>query len=127
MPLRGIRHDLLSNYGRRGELFPPSSALFCGPGQELRLQRIRHRDGVALRRELTGGRVHAEDDGVVAGLVGDDDPATGRVEGETARGLAAGGNMLHEAQAAGLFVDRENHEAVVAAVGRVEEFAVGVD
>ena len=65
---------------------------------------------------------------IVAGvLVGGEQERAGRVDAEVARGLAAGRLVADRREPAGRGVDREDRDAVVAAVRAVEELARGMD
>ena len=60
---------------------------------------------------------------VLVSWVGGQEPSTGGVDGEVAGSLALGGFVAQAGQAAGGLVDREHGDAVVAAVGAVDELA----
>ena len=89
--------------------------------------RSRDWDRCSSRREPAGFIVDAEDDGVVALLVGADEPMAGWVKGKIARGLAERRSHLDEGQHSRPWVDRENGDGIGPAVGGVEKFSVGMD
>src|SRR5947207_425614 len=88
-------------------------------------QADRHRDVYRTfsRPELARGSVDAEDDDAVRVLVGDQKKGAGRVDPEVAWRLDPVRLVAHVAQRARPRVDRENGDAIVAAVRAVEEFA----
>jgi hypothetical protein len=78
--------------------------------------------------ELAGVGIAAQDDERVRGLVAEQEPAAGGVEGEETGVLAAVGGVLFEVERAGFAVDGEDGDGVAGdAVGDVEEAAVGGD
>src|SRR5712692_3539051 len=89
----------------------------------------RHRDlDRTLRRpQLAGVGVDTEDDDAVRVRVGDQKEGAGRVDAEVARRLDPVRLVPHIAQRTGLRIDRENGDAIVAAVRAVKKFARRVD
>ena len=84
-------------------------------------------DRCARGCETTRFFVEAEDGDGAAVLIFGEEPAAGRIEGEVARGFAKGRDAFDVGELAGGFVDGVNDEGIGAAVGAVEEPAVGVD
>ena len=100
-----------------------------GPVRSRRKQHadgLRHGDDTAGGGQAAGAGIDLEGDEVVAVLVGADQPlAVGR-ELEIARVLAAAGRDLHQLERA-VGLDREDRDALVAAVGGVEGLSVSTD
>ncbi len=71
--------------------------------------------------EVAGLGVDAEGDDGVGVLVGGEEPVARGVDGEVAGGLTPGGFVGKAGEAAGGLVDGEHGDAVVAAVGAVDE------
>lgn len=60
-------------------------------------------------------------------LIGDPQSVAGGVDGEAAGNFAARGDVFELLERSAFWIDGVDGEAVVAAVGGVEEFSVGVD
>ncbi len=56
-----------------------------------------------------------------------EEPFAGGVDGEVARGFSAAGGVLDKGEFAGFRIAGVDDDGVVAAVGAVDEFSVGVD
>ena len=76
---------------------------------------------VPRRLEGAGSAVDSEDDDAVAALVGDETEFTGRVDVEVSRRFDIGGFVLDEGQRSFGPADSVDRDAIVAAVGAVEE------
>src|SRR5690606_22940321 len=77
--------------------------------------------------EAAGVRVDAKDGEIIGGLRGAEQPGAVGAEGEIARVASAAGNRFDEREHSGGGVAFEHGNAVVSAVGGVDEAVVGVD
>src|SRR5262249_20015766 len=84
-------------------------------------------DRLAGWRELAGRHVDSENDERAGVLILREEELTGRIDREVAGSPPLCGLVAYRRQLSGPGVDREDGDAVVAAVRAVEELARGVD
>ena len=71
--------------------------------------------------------IDLEDGDVIGALIAGDDVLAGRVDAEVARRAAERFLVAGSGELAGFFVDREDRQAVVTAVGAIDELAAGMN
>ena len=98
-----------------------------GNPHHLHAHRLRHLYPDTGGRQFTALLIDPKDDQTVGVLVGDDQELPGRIDGEIARHLDLTRLMAAGSEVACLGVDGEDGDAIVAAVGAVEELAAGVN
>src|SRR5205814_1572390 len=91
------------------------------PGHQPEADRGRRLELLAGGEEGARLRVDAEENDAVGVLVADDHPGAGRIDGEVPRALSSGRRVAERLQLAAAGFDAEDRDAVVAAVGAVEE------
>ena len=69
--------------------------------------------------------IYGEDDDIVRALIGDEQKSAGGIDREVARPVAFSRDVLDEREFAGARIDRENDDAVVAAIRTVEKMTRG--
>ena len=92
-----------------------------GNSHHLHAHRLRHLYPDTGGRQFTGLLINPKDDQTVGVLIGDDQELPGRIDGEIARHLNLTRLMAARSEAACPGVDGEDGDAVMAAVGPVEE------
>ena len=100
----------------------PSCAASGGEDEALRAVDLAGVDGIG---ELAGALVASEDGDAVRVLEADEEEAAGGIEGDVARSLAAVWRELRKDEGAGVGVDVEFRDGLVAAIAGVDEATVG--